>query len=177
MRRILSLFLCIAVLFCVSPALADDSAAHHTAVLAMLDANNYRYTLAEGDNGVNAEFTISSKMEDVNVWIFSHDLCIRYYSDFNQEVPAAYRDEISRLLTLINKDIDRGLFYMDYETGLIGHRLDVYLYGVTPSQHLLEQALYVTVNRAERYGDLILSVMDGSSTAQAAFAAYKAAQE
>ncbi len=172
MKRLASLALVMCLLLSLSAQALEREAVPDMLMQMAEDymtEKGYTYTTSPEQKRILASFRLNNTLESCEVYIRCFDDMLRVTVYPSVEAPQKQRDEMAKLLVLINYEISYAAFHMDYEDGEISCIAFQYVEGVLPTVDELDVMVQQPLFYLEDYGDAIVQVANGKLDARHAF--------
>lgn len=132
-----------------------------------LKSENYAYNYVNDKKRFDLQFNMDSLLKKVAVSVYLYHDMVSVSVYTLQDVPEEYRDNMAKLLTLINNNIFYAQFRMNYEDGALISRSYILIESVLPGAPEMNVLLHEPLNAMDDYGDAIMKVMKGGDPAEA----------
>lgn len=131
------------------------------AVNNFLEADDWKFESFEEDGVFRALFTSETQEWEVLILVREELDQIVFYSHVIQSAtPENRKDEMCRLLNILNNRTVYGAFEMDMEEGEVMFRTALDLVEVSPSYELIRNSLYTNLGTMDRYIGAVLALIE-----------------
>lgn len=139
-------------------------------ITRFLDADDWKYQVDTEREVIKSGMRINGKMKHTDILFDLRDDKYLLFFTCPLSVDEDERPEMRKLMNLINYKLMFGCFEMDERDGEIRFRYPVDCDESLPSQAIIKHSLYRSALTMGKYGDAIVKVLMGVSTADEAYA-------
>lgn len=136
--------------------------------IGYLDGQGYNYDFDREKGIIRLNFSINSSLNRVKCIVDLHDSCFITYGGIDLSAQEDKRKEVAEYLTRANYGLRFGNFELDMRDGEIRYKCAVDCENCMPSNEIIERSLDIPVVMYQRYGDNLLKVMFGMTSAEEA---------
>lgn len=139
------------------------------AIEQYLKNDEWNYTFDEERELIRCGINLRNRLKECRIIADIDETKYLTLALINLNCDEEHRDELAKLLTLINYGLIIGNFEMDYDDGEIRYKVATNCKDCIPSQAVIEDSMMIPAVMFEQFGDAILDVMFGVKSAEEAY--------
>lgn len=140
------------------------------AIEQYLKNDEWNYTFDEEREIIRCGINLGNRLKECRIIADISETKYLTLALINLNCDEEHREELSKLLTLINYGLMIGNFEMDFSDGEVRYKIATNCKDCIPSQSVIEDSMMIPAVMFEQFGDAILDVMFGVKSAEEAYA-------
>lgn len=139
------------------------------AIETYLRDDDWHYTLDKESNVIRCGVNLNNRLQECKIIIDIRDDKYLVYGLINLNCDEAHKNEMAKLIAMINYGLIFGNFELDYSDGEVRYKTATNCKNSIPSNEIIEDSIMIPAFMFNRFGDAIIEVMFGIKDAQEAF--------
>lgn len=140
-----------------------------TAIEAYLRDDEWHYTLDKENNVIRCGVNLNNRLQECKIIIDIREDKYLVYGLINLNCDEPNKDQMAKLISMINYGLIFGNFELDYSDGEVRYKTATNCKNNIPSKEIIEDSIMIPAFMFNRFGNAIIEVMFGIKDAQEAF--------
>lgn len=134
-------------------------------LISYIEDKEYRYTFDRENGVIRMNFNCKGKLSSVRLLVDVRSCYFICYGCIDMKASEDHRKEVAEYLTRANYGLSFGNFELDMRDGEIRYKMTVDCDHCILSDEMISSALYIPIQSFERYGDELVKVIFGLTSA------------
>lgn len=140
-----------------------------SAIEKYLRDDEWHYTLDKENNVIRCGVNLSNRLQECKIIIDIREDKYMVYGLINLNCDEPNKNQMAKLLAMINYGLIFGNFEIDYSDGEVRYKTATNCKNCIPSKEVIEDSIMIPAYMFNKFGDAIIEVMFGIKDAQEAF--------
>lgn len=140
-----------------------------SAIEKYLRDDEWHYTLDKENNVIRCVVNLSNRLQECKIIIDIREDKYMVYGLINLNCDEPNKNQMAKLLAMINYGLIFGNFEIDYSDGEVRYKTATNCKNCIPSKEVIEDSIMIPAYMFNKFGDAIIEVMFGIKDAQEAF--------
>lgn len=139
------------------------------AIEQYLKNDDWNFSFDDEKEVIRCGVNLENRLKDCHIIIDLYETNYMTIALISLNCDEEHREELSKLITMINYGLVMGNFEMDFEDGEIRYKVATNCKDCIPSQAVIEDSIMIPAVMFDQFGDAILDVMFGVKNAEQAY--------